>query len=38
MALGAEPIGRSAAEFDAMAKAEYEVMGKLVSRIGLKAE
>jgi tripartite-type tricarboxylate transporter receptor subunit TctC len=38
MALGAEPIGRSAAEFDAMVKAENEVMGKLVTRIGLKAE
>jgi len=36
--LGAEPVGRSAADFDAMVKAEREVMGKLIPRIGLKID
>jgi tripartite-type tricarboxylate transporter receptor subunit TctC len=36
--LGAEPAGKSPAEFDAMVKSEREVMGKLVSRIGLKVD
>jgi tripartite-type tricarboxylate transporter receptor subunit TctC len=36
--MGAEPSGRSTAEFDAMLKAEHDIMGKLISRIGLKAE
>jgi tripartite-type tricarboxylate transporter receptor subunit TctC len=38
MALGAEPVGRSAAEFDAMVKSEREVMAKLIPRIGLKVD
>ena len=36
--VGAEPVGRSAAEFEAMLKAEYDAVGKLVSRIGLKVD
>jgi tripartite-type tricarboxylate transporter receptor subunit TctC len=35
-AVGAEPVGKSAADFEAMLKAEYEATGKLVSRIGLQ--
>jgi tripartite-type tricarboxylate transporter receptor subunit TctC len=35
---GAEPVGRSASDFEAMLKAEYEAVGKLVSRIGLKVD
>jgi tripartite-type tricarboxylate transporter receptor subunit TctC len=35
---GAEPVGKSAAEFEAMLRAEYEAVGRLVSRIGLKVE
>ena len=37
-AIGAEPVGRSAAEFDAMLKAEYELTGTLAARIGLKVD
>jgi tripartite-type tricarboxylate transporter receptor subunit TctC len=36
--LGAEPVASSAAEFDAMLKAEYEATAKLVSEIGLKVD
>jgi len=35
---GAEPVGGSASDFEAMLKAEYEAVGKLVSRIGLKVD
>ena len=38
LALGAEPVGGSAADFDAMLKAEYEVTGTLAARIGLKVD
>jgi tripartite-type tricarboxylate transporter receptor subunit TctC len=38
MAMGAEPVGRSAADFDAMLKADYDTTGKLVSRLGLKID
>jgi len=38
MAMGAEPAGRSAADFEAVLKGDYEVVSKLVKRIGLKAE
>lgn len=38
VATGAEPVGRGAADFEAMLKAEYETTGKLAARIGLKAE
>jgi tripartite-type tricarboxylate transporter receptor subunit TctC len=38
VSMGAEPSGKGPVEFDAMLKAEHDVMGKLVSRIGLKAE
>ena len=37
-AIGAEPVGKSAADFEAMLKAEFEATGKLVSRIGLKVD
>jgi tripartite-type tricarboxylate transporter receptor subunit TctC len=36
--LGAEPVASSAAEFETMLKAEYEVTAKLVSEIGLKVD
>ena len=36
--VGAEPVGRSASDFEAMLKAEYDTVGKLVSRIGLKVD
>src|SRR5688572_27637730 len=36
--VGAEPVGRSAADFEAMLKAEYDAVGKLVQRIGLKID
>ena len=36
--VGAEPVGKSASDFEAMLKAEYEAVGKLVSRIGLKVD
>ena len=35
---GAEPVARSAAEFENMMKAEYETTGKLVAKIGIKVE
>ncbi|HEX2825743.1 MAG TPA: tripartite tricarboxylate transporter substrate binding protein [Burkholderiales bacterium] len=35
---GAEPVGKSAAEFEAMLRAEYDATVKLVSRIGLKVD
>ena len=35
---GAEPVARSAVDFENMLKAEYEATGKLVARIGLKVE
>jgi tripartite-type tricarboxylate transporter receptor subunit TctC len=35
---GAEPVGKSAAEFEAMLRAEYDAVGRLVSRIGLKVD
>jgi tripartite-type tricarboxylate transporter receptor subunit TctC len=38
LALGAEPVGRSAAEFFAMVRAESSAMANVVTRIGLKAE
>jgi tripartite-type tricarboxylate transporter receptor subunit TctC len=37
-AVGATPVGRSSADFDAMLKAEYEATGKLVSQTGLKVD
>jgi len=36
--VGAEPVGKSASDFEAMLKAEYEAVGTLVSRIGLKVD
>src|SRR5688572_11476557 len=36
--VGAEPVGRSTADFEAMLKAEYDAVGKLVQRIGLKID
>ena len=36
--VGAEPVGKSASDFEAMLKTEYEAVGKLVSRIGLKVD
>jgi tripartite-type tricarboxylate transporter receptor subunit TctC len=38
VALGAEPVGASAADFEAMLKADYETTGKLVAEIGLKVD
>lgn len=38
VATGAEPVGKSPADFEAMLKAEYDATGKLVSRIGLKVD
>ena len=35
---GAEPVGRSASDFQAMLNADYEAVGKLVARIGLKVD
>jgi tripartite-type tricarboxylate transporter receptor subunit TctC len=35
---GAEPVVRSAAEFENMMKAEYETTGKVVAKIGIKVE
>ena len=37
-ALGAEPVGKSAADFEAMLKAEYETTGKLAQRIKFELE
>lgn len=36
--LGADPVGKSAADFESMLKADYEVMSKLIPRLGVKAE
>ncbi len=38
VAVGAEPVGKSSSEFEAMLKADYEATGKLVSQIGLKVD
>ena len=38
VAIGAEPVGASAADFEAMLKADYESTGKLVAEIGLKVD
>lgn len=38
MAIGAEPVGRGVADFNAMLKADYESVAKLVARIGLKVD
>ena len=38
MAIGAEPVGKSAADFEAMLKADYEATAKLVAQIGLKVD
>jgi tripartite-type tricarboxylate transporter receptor subunit TctC len=35
---GAEPVARSAAEFENMMKAEHEATGKIVAKIGLRVE
>jgi tripartite-type tricarboxylate transporter receptor subunit TctC len=35
---GAQPVVRSAADFESMMKAEYEATGKVVAKIGLKVE
>ena len=36
--LGAEPVGRSAAEFAEMLKAEHAAMGKLIPQLGIKVD
>ena len=38
MGLGAEPVGRSMADFGAMLKADYEIMGKLIPKLGVKID
>jgi tripartite-type tricarboxylate transporter receptor subunit TctC len=38
MAIGAQPVGNSPAEFEAMLKADYEATAKLVAQIGLKVD
>jgi tripartite-type tricarboxylate transporter receptor subunit TctC len=38
MTIGAEPVGKSSAEFEAMLKADYEATQKLVAQIGLKVD
>jgi tripartite-type tricarboxylate transporter receptor subunit TctC len=38
IATGAEPVGNSPAEFEAMLRAEYDATGKVVSQIGLKVD
>ena len=35
---GAEPVARSAAEFEKMLKTEYDATGKLVAKIGIRVE
>ena len=35
---GAEPVGKSAADFETMLKADYDATARLVSRIGLKVD
>jgi tripartite-type tricarboxylate transporter receptor subunit TctC len=37
-AIGADPVGGSPADFEAMLKTDYDVTGKLVARIGLKVD
>ena len=36
--LGAQPVGKSSADFEAMLKADYEESGKLAKEIGLKLQ
>ncbi len=38
MAIGAEPVVKSAAEFEVMLKADYVATQKLVEQIGLKVD
>ena len=38
LAIGAEPVGKSPADFEAMLKADYEATAKLVAQIGLKVD
>jgi tripartite-type tricarboxylate transporter receptor subunit TctC len=38
VALGAEPVGSSAADFETMLKADYDATAKLVADIGLKVD
>ncbi len=38
MTIGAEPVGKSPAAFEAMLKADYEATQKLVTQIGLKVD
>jgi len=38
LTIGAQPVGKSAAEFEAMLKADYEATQKLVAQIGLKVD
>ena len=38
MTIGAEPVGKSPAEFEAMLKGDYEATQKLVAQIGLKVD
>jgi tripartite-type tricarboxylate transporter receptor subunit TctC len=38
VAIGAEPVGASPADFEAMLKTDYEATGKLVAEIGLKVD
>jgi tripartite-type tricarboxylate transporter receptor subunit TctC len=37
-AIGAEPVGKSPEQFEAMLRADYEVTAKLVAQIGLKVD
>lgn len=37
-ATGAEPVGRSVADFEAMLKAEYDATAKIVAKTGLKVD
>jgi tripartite-type tricarboxylate transporter receptor subunit TctC len=36
--IGAQPVGKSPAEFEAMLKADYDATTKLVAQIGLKVD
>ena len=38
VAVGAQPVGKSPPEFEAMLKADYEATQKLVAQIGLKVD
>ena len=38
LGLGARPVGKSAADFEAMLKADYDVTAKLVPKIGLQVQ